>query len=70
VAASIRKELGVDVQKVHGRYGELKVFVDGEVVVDGGTGVILGIMPTTRTILAAVRARLDAAPGLPTSAGS
>ena len=70
MAASIRKELGVDVQKVHGRYGELKVLVDDEVVVDGGAGVMLGIMPSKRTIMAAVRARLNAAPGPPASAGS
>jgi hypothetical protein len=63
VAASIRKELGVDVEKVHGHYGELKVLVDNQVVVDGGAGAMFGIMPSKRTILAVVRERLTAAPG-------
>lgn len=61
MAARIRKELGVDVEKVHGKYGELKVLVDDDVVVDGGAAVILGIMPSARAILDAVRGRLNAA---------
>lgn len=40
---------------VHGRYGEFKVLVDGRVLVDGGAKVILGIMPSARTVLDAVR---------------
>ena len=67
MAAAIRKQLGVDVQKVHGHYGELKVLVDDDVVVDGGAAVIVGIMPSTRSILEKVRQRLSAAPGSPTS---
>lgn len=43
---------------VHGRYGEYKVLVDGDVVVDGGSMVMLGLMPSTRKIVDAVRDRL------------
>ena len=57
-AARLRRELGIDVDAVHGRYGEYKVLVDGNVVVDGGPKVMLGLMPSTRKIVAAVRDRL------------
>ena len=43
---------------VHGRYGEYKVLVDGKVAVDGGAGVILGIVPSAGAVVAAVRERL------------
>lgn len=43
---------------VHGRYGEYKVSVDGETVVDGGKLAILGVLPSGRDVVAAVRARL------------
>ena len=36
MAARIRRELRIDVDLVHGKYGEFKVLVDGNVVVDGG----------------------------------
>lgn len=57
-AARLRRELGIDVDTVHGRYGEYKVLVDGDVVVDGGSMVMLGLMPSTRKIVDAVRDRL------------
>ena len=43
---------------VHGRYGEFKVLVDDEVVVDPGAKAVLGILPTGRSIVEAVRAKL------------
>jgi hypothetical protein len=46
------------VDAIHGRYGEYKVLVDGDVVVDGGPKVMLGLMPSTRTIIETVRDRL------------
>lgn len=58
MAARLQRELGVDVEKVHGRYGEYKVLVDGEVVVDGGARVILGLMPSAKRIVEQVRGRL------------
>jgi len=60
VAARLRRELGIEVDAVHGHYGEYTVLVDDEVVTDGGALVILGVMPSARKILDAVRARLAA----------
>jgi hypothetical protein len=58
VAADLRRTLGVEVDMTHGRYGEFKVLVDGEVVVDAGALAMLGVLPTRRQVLAAVRERL------------
>lgn len=60
MAARIRRELGVEVQMIRGHYGEYKVLVDGEVVVDGGPLVIVGVMPPARKTLELVRDRLAA----------
>jgi hypothetical protein len=43
---------------VRGRYGEFKVVVDGETVVDGGPWGALGVLPSGGKVLEAVRARL------------
>lgn len=61
MAARLRRELGTDVETVKGRYGEYKVLVDGDVVVDGGPLVILGVMPSARKVVETVRTRLAAA---------
>jgi hypothetical protein len=45
---------------VRGHYGEFKVLVDGEVVVDGGAAAFLGVLPSGRKIVEAVRARWPA----------
>jgi len=45
---------------VRGRYGEFKVLVDGESVIDGGALAALGVLPSGRKIVDAVRARLAA----------
>lgn len=58
MAARLRRELGVEVEQVHGRYGEYTVLVDGDVVVDGGAKVIVGIMPSSTGIVEKVRERL------------
>jgi hypothetical protein len=58
VAARLRRELQTEVDTVHGRYGEYKVLVDGEVVIDGGPKVILGVMPSGKKIVEKVRAAL------------
>jgi hypothetical protein len=47
---------------VHGQYGEFKVLIDGEVIVDGGSAAFLGILPPTSKILATIRARLSTNP--------
>jgi hypothetical protein len=59
VAASLRRELGVDVEMVRGPYGQFKVLVDGETAVDGGALAALGVLPSRRRIVEAVRAKLS-----------
>jgi hypothetical protein len=58
VAARLRRALRSEVEMVRGRYGEFKVLVDGETVVDGGALAALGVLPSSRKVLDAVRARL------------
>jgi hypothetical protein len=58
VAARVRKELRTDVDMVHGHYGEFKVLVDGDVVIDGGPLGFLGVLPSSRKVLETLRARL------------
>jgi hypothetical protein len=58
VAARLRRELGVDVEMARGRYGEFKVLVDGETVIDPGALAMLGVLPSGRKVVAAVRSRL------------
>jgi hypothetical protein len=60
VAARLRRELRTDVDMVRGRYGEFKVLVDGDTVVDGGALAALGVLPSGRNVVAAVRTRLTA----------
>jgi len=43
---------------VRGRYGEFKVLVDGDTVVDGGPLTALGVLPSGRKVIDAVRVRL------------
>ena len=44
---------------IRGNYGEYRVLVDDDVVVDGGPLVILGLMPSARQIVDAVRQRVS-----------
>jgi len=59
VAARIRRELNADVEMIHGHYGEFKVIVNGETIIDGGAKVVLGLMPSGNEIIEAVRQRLS-----------
>jgi hypothetical protein len=59
VAAKLRRELGIEVDMVHGHYGEFKIVVDGETAIDGGAWGALGVLPSGRKVLDAVRARLS-----------
>ena len=59
MAARLRRELHEEVEMVRGRYGEFKVLVDGETVVDGGALTALGVLPSQRKVLDAVRAKLS-----------
>jgi hypothetical protein len=59
VAARLRRELRAEVDMERGRYGEFKVLVDGETVVDGGALAALGVLPSGRKVLEAVRLKLS-----------
>ena len=59
MAAKLRRELNTEVEMAHGRYGEFKVTVDGDTVIDGGAAAFLGVLPTRREVVDAVRARLS-----------
>jgi hypothetical protein len=58
VAARLRRELRSDVEMVKGRYGEFKVLVDGHTVVDAGALAALGVLPSGRRVVDAVKAQL------------
>jgi hypothetical protein len=60
VAARLRRELRAEVEMVRGHYGEFKVLVDGEPVIDAGVLAAFGVLPSGRKVVAAVRARLSA----------
>ena len=59
MAAQLRRKLKTDVEMVRGQYGEFKVLVDGDTVIDGGAAAFLGVLPSRRKILAAVKTRLS-----------
>ena len=59
VAAQLRRELGLEVEMIRGRYAEYKVLVDGKTVVDGGALTALGVVPRGRKVVDAVRGRLS-----------
>jgi hypothetical protein len=59
VAARLRRELGIEVEMVRGRYGEFQVLVDGATVVDGGAWGALGVLPSGWKVLDVVRTRLS-----------
>lgn len=58
VAARVRRELGVEVDVVGGPYGRFEVDVDGRTVLEGGRLAMLGVLPSTDEVLAAVRQAL------------
>jgi hypothetical protein len=58
----MRRELGIEVEMIRGHYGEYKVMVDGETVVDGGRLVVIGVMPPARKTVQLVRERLSNSP--------
>jgi hypothetical protein len=60
VAARIRRELKTEVEMIRGHYGEYKVLVDGEEVIDRGALAALGVLPSGRKVVEKVRARLSA----------
>ena len=59
MAARLRRELQAEVEMIRGHYGEFKVLVDGNTIIDGGSAAFLGVMPSGRKIVAAVRSCLQ-----------
>lgn len=64
MAASLKRELNVEVDVVEGHYGELSVLVDNERVLTAGPLGFLGILPTRRRIREAVEQKLSATESL------
>jgi hypothetical protein len=62
-AALLRRELQVEVEMVHAGYGQFKVVVDGETVSDGGKAAFLGVLPSGKSVVAAVKDRLEGTQG-------
>jgi hypothetical protein len=60
VAARLRRELKAEVELVGGPYGQFKVLIDGQTVIDGGAWAVLGILPSGAKVVEAVRAKLGA----------
>jgi hypothetical protein len=58
VAAKIRRELGIDVNMLRGGYGEFKILVDDQTVIDGGAWGALGMLPSGKKVVEMVRSRL------------
>jgi hypothetical protein len=58
VAARLRRELQADVDLVKGKYGEFKVLIDNETVIDPGALAILGILPSGARVVETVKAHL------------
>ena len=60
MAAKQRRELGgAEVEMQRGPYREFNVLVDGETAVDGGSLAALGVLPSVRRVVTAVRDRLN-----------
>ena len=59
MAARLRRELHTEVEMVQGHYGEFKVLVDGNTIIDGGAMAVLGVLPSGKKIVAAVRDSLN-----------
>jgi len=59
VAARIRKQLGLETKQIAGNYGEFTVLVDGERLMGGGPLGWLGVLPSPRAVVEAMRARLS-----------
>ena len=58
MAARLRRELETDVEMVRGGIGEFKVLVDSDTVIEGGVFAAIGVLPSGRKVVDAVRARL------------
>ena len=60
MAASLRRDLHVEVEMVEGHYGEFTVLVDGDKVIGGGPLGFVGVLPSVRRVRELVDQRLRA----------
>lgn len=60
MAASLRRNLNLEVELVDGHYGELSVLVDGEKIIGGGPLGFIGVLPSVRRVRELVERRLRA----------
>ena len=60
MAASLKRDLHVEVETEEGHYGEFTVFVDGEEVIGGGPLGFIGVLPSVRRVRELVERRLRA----------
>lgn len=58
MAATLRRDLQLDVEIVDGRYGEFTVLVDGEEIINGGALGFVGVLPTVRKVRELVERRV------------
>jgi len=56
VAARLRREFKAEVDIVGAAYGRFEVVVDGALVLEGGPLAALGVLPSARDVVAALRA--------------
>jgi hypothetical protein len=61
VAATLRRELEVDVELEEGRYAEFAVFLDGEELIRGGPLTFMGVIPSARKIRELIEQRIRGA---------
>ena len=60
MAASLRRDLNLEVEMVEGHYGEFTVLVDGEKLIGGGPLGFVGVLPSVRKVRGLVERRLRA----------
>jgi len=57
VAASLRRDLHLEVETLEGRYGEFTVLADDEEIISGGPLGFVGELPSVRKVRELVEAR-------------
>ncbi len=57
MAASLRRDLHLEVETLEGRYGEFTVLADGEEIISGGPLGFVGVLPSVRKVRELVEAR-------------
>ena len=64
----MRRELGIEVDMIHGAYGEYTVLVDGRPLIEGGVLARFGVLPSPKAMAARVGEALGASPPTPAAA--